>query len=118
MRADYLSKMVGEELGALNPSVMIEHLPAPAIDRDAMMDITTANRWWIDDIKDYIENGVMPEDRALARVLQKRAARYSVQDGTLYRMSRVLPLLRCVRPKEIKGILTEIHQGVCRGGPT
>lgn len=95
---------------------MIEHLFAPAIDRETMMEIEPTIICLIDDIRDYIEDDVTPEDRNLVGILQKRAARYSVLDGVLYR-SRVMPLLRCIRPEELKEILAEIHHGVCGGHP-
>ena len=59
----------------------------------------------------------MPEDKGQATALQKRAARYTVIDGALYRRSFSKPCLRCVSSGLVDPILIEVHEGVCGGHP-
>ena len=68
----------------------------------------------MDDIQEYLEKGTLPEDKAQAKALQKRATRYIMVDGALYR-SFTKPLLRCVPPNLVQPILIEMHKGVCGG---
>ena len=82
-----------------------------------MQNIQTSPRSWVDDITDYLEKGTLPEDKGQARALQKRAARYTVVDGALYRRSFSKPLLRCVPPDLVDPILIEVHEGIRGGHP-
>ena len=82
-----------------------------------MQPIQVSPRSWVDDITDYLEKGILPDDRAQARALQKRSARYTVVDGALYRRSFSKPLLRCVPPHTVQPFLIEIHEGICGGHP-
>ncbi|CAL8993406.1 unnamed protein product, partial [Prunus brigantina] len=45
--------------------------------------------------------------------VRRRSARYLLLQGTLYRRSYSLPLLRCVSPQQGDYILREIHEGAC-----
>ena len=69
----------------------------------------------MDDIQEYHEKGTLPEDKAQAKALQKRAARYIMVDRALYRRSYTKPLLRCVPPNLVQPIFIEVHEGVCGG---
>ena len=82
-----------------------------------MQNIQTSHRSWVDDIQEYLEKGTLPEDKAQAKALQKRAARYIMVDRALYRRSFTKPLLRCVPPNLVQPILIEVHEGVCGGYP-
>ena len=68
---------------------------------------------WMDPIRAYIRDGILPEDKRKARILKCRAARYTLLDGILYRRGFTLPLLRCVDDEEADYVLREIHEGVC-----
>ncbi|GKV48647.1 hypothetical protein SLEP1_g55446 [Rubroshorea leprosula] len=45
--------------------------------------------------------------------LRRKASRYTLVDGTLYKRSYSLPLLRCLIPYEADYALCEVHEGVC-----
>ncbi|XP_059664260.1 uncharacterized protein LOC132310035 [Cornus florida] len=68
---------------------------------------------WADPIIRYIKGGVLPTDRAEARKVKMRAARYTLIKGVLYKRSFSIPYLRCVSSEEVDYILREIHLGVC-----
>ncbi|XP_059658398.1 uncharacterized protein LOC132304680 [Cornus florida] len=68
---------------------------------------------WADPIIRYIKDGVLPTDRAEARKVKMRAARYPLIKGVLNKRSFSIPYLRCVSSEEADYILREIHLGVC-----
>ena len=72
----------------------------------------------MDDIVDFIEKRTLLEDKAQARALHKRVARYTVVDRALYRRSFSKLLLRCVSPELVQPILSEVHEGICGGHPS
>lgn len=72
---------------------------------------------WIDEITDYIIHDTLPHDRERARVVWRRAARYTVLNHILYRRSFSKPLLRCVLPDRTRQVLEEFHEGICGGHP-
>ncbi|GKV49152.1 hypothetical protein SLEP1_g55918 [Rubroshorea leprosula] len=48
-----------------------------------------------------------------AMKLRKKASRYTLVDGVLYKRSFSLPLLLCLNPYEAEYALREVHEGVC-----
>ncbi|GKV30490.1 hypothetical protein SLEP1_g39295 [Rubroshorea leprosula] len=51
--------------------------------------------------------------RQEAMKLRKKASRYTLIDGVLYKRSFSLSLLRCLNPYEAEYALREVHEGVC-----
>ncbi|GKV13726.1 hypothetical protein SLEP1_g24711 [Rubroshorea leprosula] len=45
--------------------------------------------------------------------LRKKASRYALMDGVLYKRSFSFPFLRCLSPYEAEYALREVHAGVC-----
>ncbi|GJZ65920.1 reverse transcriptase domain-containing protein [Tanacetum coccineum] len=50
-------------------------------------------------------------DKKKARAVRRKAARYTMINGTLYKKSFLGPWLRCVRPLQANYVLREIHEG-------
>ena len=61
----------------------------------------------------FLQDGHLPQDIEEARKVRKRAARFTIQNDTLYKRGFFMPYLKCVDEKEAKYILEEIHEGVC-----
>ena len=61
----------------------------------------------------YLKEGWLPENKAKARKIHIRAARFVIIDDVLYRQGYSLPYLRCANSKEADYVLYEIHEGVC-----
>ncbi|GKV40104.1 hypothetical protein SLEP1_g47775 [Rubroshorea leprosula] len=57
--------------------------------------------------------GIVPEDKQEAMKLRKKASRYALVHGVLYKRSFSLLLLRCLNPYEAEYALREVHEGVC-----
>jgi hypothetical protein len=83
--------------------------PSPAGQEVMMIDVD-----WGQPFIDYIREQKIPTDKNLAEQLIRRARSYVLVEDKLYRRgasSRVL--MKCVPREESKGILEEIHKGVC-----
>ncbi|GJU14062.1 reverse transcriptase domain-containing protein [Tanacetum coccineum] len=61
----------------------------------------------------YLTKEILPEDKKKARVVSRKASRYTVMNGTLYKKSFLGPWLRYVGPLQANYVLREIHEGSC-----
>ncbi|GKD05934.1 reverse transcriptase domain-containing protein [Tanacetum coccineum] len=64
-------------------------------------------------ICEYITKEILPKDKKKARALRRKASRYAVINGTLYKKYFLGPWLRCVEPLQANYVLREIHEGSC-----
>ncbi|GJR39851.1 reverse transcriptase domain-containing protein [Tanacetum coccineum] len=53
------------------------------------------------------------QDKKKARAVRRKAAKYAMINGTLYKKSFLGPWLRCVGPLQANYVLREIHEGSC-----
>ncbi|GKV47960.1 hypothetical protein SLEP1_g54808 [Rubroshorea leprosula] len=113
-QADLLSKFASD--GSLSSrSIFVEVLDEPSFMKPRMMEISTNpdTPSWTDSIISFLRDGIIPEERQEAMKLRKKASRYTLVDGVLYKRSFSLPLLRCLNPYEAEYALREVHEGVC-----
>ncbi|XP_034208253.1 uncharacterized protein LOC117621817 [Prunus dulcis] len=68
---------------------------------------------WMSHIYLYLTNGILPEDKAQARKLRYRSARYTVINDVLYKRGYTTPYLKCLTTEQGDYVLREIHKGVC-----
>ncbi|XP_070005986.1 uncharacterized protein [Nicotiana sylvestris] len=61
----------------------------------------------------FLQYGTVPEDKKKAHALQKKATRYCLKQGNLYRKMFGGPLARCLRPSQKEYVMREIHEGHC-----
>ncbi|XP_034218890.1 uncharacterized protein LOC117630254 [Prunus dulcis] len=66
---------------------------------------------WMSPIYLYLTNGTLPEDKAQARKLRYRSARYTVINDVLYKRGYTTPYLKCLTAEQGEYILREIHSG-------
>ncbi|GKV50632.1 hypothetical protein SLEP1_g57332 [Rubroshorea leprosula] len=92
-QADSLSKFASDS-SSHSRSVFVEVLDKPSFVKPRVMEI-------------------IPEDRHEAMKLRRKASRYTLIDGVLYKRSFSLPLLWCLNPYEAEYALREVHEGVC-----
>ncbi|GKV48613.1 hypothetical protein SLEP1_g55410 [Rubroshorea leprosula] len=113
-QADLLSKFASDS-SLSSRSVFVEVLDEPSFMKPRMMEISTNPDApsWTDSIISFLRDGIVPEDRQEAMKLRKKASRYTLADGVLYKRSFSLPLLRCLNPYEAEYALREVHEGVC-----
>lgn len=61
----------------------------------------------------YLEKGILPEDKEKAKYLENKAARFFLQDRQLYRRTFSAPTLKCIDPEEADYCLREVYEGIC-----
>ncbi|XP_024016289.1 uncharacterized protein LOC112089766 [Eutrema salsugineum] len=66
---------------------------------------------WTAELREYLLNGKVPEDKWAARHLKVRAAHYTMHKDKLYCWSASGVLLACVSGNDIVEIMREIHEG-------
>jgi hypothetical protein len=68
---------------------------------------------WISEIRDYLNENILPEDHVSAERIVWLANRYTVVEGYLYRRGANGILMRCITQEEGRELLAEIHGGEC-----
>ena len=74
---------INEELPPA-PSSGAPNCGLPSSDR-LLMTLVRQDTGWIDEIKNYLQNGVLPEENAEAERVAHQAKSYCLHDGDLYR---------------------------------
>nr|XP_027124399.1 uncharacterized protein LOC113741115 [Coffea arabica] len=111
-RADALSRLASTSFSDLNKTVLVEVLDEPGYVEEVACPIHSEDTWMTPFIL-FLSQGTLPEDRTEARKIQRKAARYALRDGELYKRSYLGPWLRCVTPETGRHVLHEIHEGLC-----
>ena len=68
---------------------------------------------WIPELKDYLMQGILPENKEEAECVAWQATAYCIQDGELYRKRPNDVSLRCISWEQGKELLADIHSGDC-----
>jgi hypothetical protein len=66
------------------------------------------------DIRAYLDNHTLPEDRAEAEKLAHISKRYILVEGTLYRRGANGVLLKCISREQGVELIADAHEGECR----
>lgn len=75
-----------------------------------VMDIESED-FWMTPILKFLKGDELPEDKALARRIKYKFAKYCIIEDQLYRKSYSSPLLRCLGPRESDYMLREVQKG-------
>ncbi|GKV23674.1 hypothetical protein SLEP1_g33376 [Rubroshorea leprosula] len=112
--ANSLSKLASDSSSGLR-SVFIEVLDEPSFQGLQVMEVSPYPETpsWIDPIKTYLRDGTVLVDKQEEMKLQRKASRYTLVDGVLYKRSYSFPLLHCLTPYEVEYASREMHEGVC-----
>ncbi|GKV37551.1 hypothetical protein SLEP1_g45572 [Rubroshorea leprosula] len=113
-QADSLSKFASDGSQS-SRSVFVEILNEPSFQKPKMMEISTNpdTPSWTDPIISFLRDGTVSANKHEEMRLRKKASRYTLVHGALYKRSFSLPLLRCLSPYEAEYALHEVHEGVC-----
>nr|XP_027100416.1 uncharacterized protein LOC113719406 [Coffea arabica] len=111
-RADALSKFASTAFATLNKTVHVEVLFELGYLEEKVYPVTVEDTW-MSLLINFFGQGVLPDDKAEARKIQGKAARYALQGGNLYKRSYLGPWLCCVTAEEGGNILRDIHEGLC-----
>ncbi|KAI3758461.1 hypothetical protein L6452_06024 [Arctium lappa] len=97
-------------------NIPVVHLTTPSIKEDDNISVAPIEEEnsWSDDIRNYLENNQLPDDRMEARKVRFKASRYVMIRGQLYRRSSTGLNLRCITNKaQVHKILQDMHDGEC-----
>ena len=107
-RADILSKLASTKKTSNYHSVVEEVIPYPSLALQGQ------EADWRTRLVDYIERGITPEDAKESKmIIKKKATRFAVIEGHLFRKGISTPLLKCIGLEEVGYVLAEIHEGSC-----
>ena len=81
-----------------------------AIDKEESYAVFIAEDWRVP-FTGYLVQGILPTDRTLAHKLKKLAGRYFLQNDILFKKGYRGDPLRCLRPKEAREVVREVHSG-------
>ncbi|GJY85972.1 reverse transcriptase domain-containing protein [Tanacetum coccineum] len=113
-KADALRKIASTSFAHLSKQVLIEELNEKSINEKEVLAIVEEERHtWMTPICEYLTKEILPKDKNKARAVRRKASRYAVINGTLYKKSFLGPWLRCVGPLQANYVLREIHEGSC-----
>ncbi|XP_038986795.1 uncharacterized protein LOC120112114 [Phoenix dactylifera] len=112
-RADQLSKLASSCMSELPKAAALEYLQRPSMEEPEPTLCIEVVPSWMDELVNYLRDGVLPSDEREARRVKRLAARYILYEGKLYRRSFTSPLLRCLRPSEADYAMREVHEGIC-----
>nr|GFC48160.1 reverse transcriptase domain-containing protein [Tanacetum cinerariifolium] len=91
-KADALSKIASTNFAHLSKQVLVEILKNKSISE---MEISTVieeqNPTWMTPIIEFISKGALPHEQKDARRIRRKAQRFELQDGILYRRSFLQP---------------------------
>ena len=102
--------------------VQVETLSSPSIDRretDFTFEATSTRESWMTPYRDYIERGVLPERRSEKRQVLRKASRFVIQNGIMYRRGySVLSsgVSRTMKSDEYYAMYTKENVAITLGG--
>ncbi|GJV35195.1 reverse transcriptase domain-containing protein [Tanacetum coccineum] len=113
-KADALSKLAAVQFDHLSKEVLVEVLNERSIEaQEVNVVVEEEGPTWMTPIRNYLEEGKLPEYHVDARTLMGKIGNYTIEDGVLYRKSYLVPLMRCVGPLQANYVIREVHMGSC-----
>jgi len=68
---------------------------------------------WATEIIQFLRNGLLPQDKAVAWKVKNQATRFCFLREVLYKRGYSEPLLKCLSKTKVEYVMKEIHEGVC-----
>ncbi|GKA39458.1 reverse transcriptase domain-containing protein [Tanacetum coccineum] len=113
-KADALSKIASTSFAHLSKQVLVEELKEKSInEKEILAVVEEEGNTWMTPICEYLTKEILLADKKKARAVRRKAVRYTMINGTLYKKSFLGPWLRCVGPIQANYVLREIHEGLC-----
>nr|XP_027082198.1 uncharacterized protein LOC113704498 [Coffea arabica] len=108
-----LSSMIQypDELGMEPIRIQLQDKPAHCW----VIDKTSGNSPWYNDIKEFIKTGSYPPEASAndKGFLRRMASKFFLNGEILYKRTSYLNLLRCIDEVEAQYMMKEVHSGVC-----
>jgi len=73
---------------------------------------------WMAPIIQFLKFNALSSDKAEAKNLKYKSARYIMQGDSLYKRGFSTPLMKCVDADDAQYVMKEIHGGICGNWPT
>jgi len=67
---------------------------------------------WMTPYRRYLADGLLPLEPTEAKIIKKKAGRYTLVDGKLFRHGYIHPILSCVSGEQCTRIMAELHEGI------
>ncbi|GJX09663.1 reverse transcriptase domain-containing protein [Tanacetum coccineum] len=113
-KADALSKIASTSFAHLSKQVLVEELKEKSKhEKEVLAIVEEEEKTWMTPIYEYLTKEILSEDKKKARVVRRKASRYTIINGTLYKKSFLGSWLRCVGPLQANYVLREIQKGSC-----
>ncbi|GJZ79577.1 reverse transcriptase domain-containing protein [Tanacetum coccineum] len=113
-KADALSKIASTSFAHLSKQVLVEELKEKSInEKEILAVVEEEGNTWMTPICEYLKKEILSIDKKKAMAIHRKAVRYTMINGTLYKKSFLGPWLRCVGPLQANYVLREIHEGSC-----
>ncbi|GJY68576.1 reverse transcriptase domain-containing protein [Tanacetum coccineum] len=94
--------------------VLVEELKEKSInEKEILAVVEEEGNTWMTPICEYLTKEILSADKKKARAIRRKAIRYTMINGTLYKKSFLGPWLWCVGPLQANYVLREIHEGSC-----
>ncbi|XP_070029423.1 uncharacterized protein [Nicotiana sylvestris] len=114
VEADVLANLVSAAEVTNDENTYVIHLFHSVLDQDKNEVNYNNLTWdWRNEIVNLLQYGILPEDKKKAQALHKKATRYCLNHGNLYRKMFGGPLARCLGPSQTEYVMREIHEGHC-----
>src|SRR3954465_3204725 len=84
-----------------------------AAPQQAMVMVVVSAPSWAQPIRDFLVDGVLPEDSTEARQISRRSGAYTIINNELVRKSATGVFQRCLEEDRGLELLRDIHQGEC-----
>ncbi|GJZ39243.1 reverse transcriptase domain-containing protein [Tanacetum coccineum] len=97
-KADALSKIASTSFAHLSKQVLVEELKEKSIhEREVLAIVEEEEQTWMTPIYEYLTKEILPEDKKKSRAVHRKASRYTIINGTLYKKSFLGQWLRPLR---------------------
>ncbi|GJR01488.1 hypothetical protein Tco_0524472 [Tanacetum coccineum] len=83
-KVDALSKIASTSFAHLSKQVLVEELKEKSIhEKEVLAIVEEEGQTWMTPICEYLTKEILPEDKKKARVVRRKASRYTMINGTL-----------------------------------
>ena len=96
-----------------DPRIEVSVIDDPTANDPNVQDPSEQPRSWMSPIKDYILNGMVPQEEKNERAFRTRISRFTIIQGMLYKKSMADSYLKCLEDHEAGEVLNDFHEGDC-----